>query len=57
VELTQALSIVQATTSREIGSIHQRLTALEEMINTVAQLFDARMRQLLSNPKISELLK
>lgn len=57
VELTQALSIVQATTSREVGSIHQRLTALEEMINTVAQLFDARMRQLLSNPKISELLK
>ena len=57
VELTQALGIVQATTSREIGSIHQRLTALEEMINTVAQLFDARMRQLLSNPKISELLK
>ena len=56
-ELTQALGVVQSTTTREIGSIHQRLTALEEMINTVAQLFDARMRQLLSNPKLCELMK
>lgn len=57
IELTQSLAVFQSITTREIGSINQRLTALEEMINTVAQLFDARMRQLLSYPKISELLK
>lgn len=41
----------------EITQINQRLGALEEMISTVSQLFDAKLKQLTCNPNIANLLR
>ena len=41
----------------ELGQINQRLTALEELISTVSQLFDAKLKQITCNPNIASLLR
>ena len=41
----------------EVTQINQRLGALEEMISTVSQLFDAKLKQLTCNPNIASLLR
>ena len=44
-------------TKSDLYQINQRLGALEEMISTVSQLFDAKIKQITCNPNISKLLK
>ncbi|CAG9326060.1 unnamed protein product [Blepharisma stoltei] len=44
------------TTKSEISQLNDRLGALEEMITTVSRLFDAKLKQITSNPKIAALL-
>jgi hypothetical protein len=41
----------------ELHQINQRLGALEEMITTVSQLFDAKVKQITCNPNIANLLR
>ena len=44
-------------TKMELYQINQRLGALEEMISTVSQLFDAKIKQITCNPGIANILR
>jgi hypothetical protein len=41
----------------EMSQVNQRLGALEEMITTISQLFDAKIKQITCNPNIANLLR
>jgi hypothetical protein len=56
-ELKSEFKVFKDQVMTEIGQINQRLGALEEMISTVSQLFDAKLKQITCNPKIASLLR
>lgn len=55
-ELVRQFMDFQKQTRVEINQVNERLGALEEMITTVSRLFDAKLKQITTNPKISALL-
>ena len=56
-ELINEFGIFREHVKGELGQINQRLGALEELISTVSQLFDAKLKQITCNPNIASLLR
>ena len=56
-EMKHEFGVLREHVRGELGQINQRLSALEEMISTVSQLFDAKLKQITCNPNISSLLR
>ena len=56
-ELSTEFRHFKEQTKNEFYQINQRLLDLEDMISTVSQLFDAKIKQLTNNPNIAALLR
>lgn len=56
-ELSHEFYQFREQTKSEFYQINQRLGALEEMITTVSQLFDAKIKQITCNPNIAKILR
>jgi len=55
-ELVSEFSSFRKHTQAELVELNQRLGSLEEIINTVTQLFEAKLKQLTSHPNIARLI-
>ena len=51
VELRAALEQLQHSTRTELSQVHERMNALEEMISTMSQLFEAKLKHALATAR------
>ena len=56
-KLRNELSTVQISHTTEMTQMQERIFALEEMVNTMNELFEAKLKKITTHPNISKLLR